>query len=122
MSQNKGVFAGGHQKKPGRTGGRKKAGGAADRGRAPARPLAELRERQAREEARVGSERLSLRQRIGRAFPLFGVVGPRELGLILAIVGGTTAMWPVYRAWGFLIAGLGFVVMRYGEGWLRGRG
>lgn len=121
MSQDKGVFAG-DKKKPGRTDDKRKAGGAADRGRTPARPLAELRQRQAREEARAGTERPSLRQRIGRAFPLFGMVGPRELGLILAIVGGTTAMWPVYRAWGFLIAGLGFVVMRYGEGWLRGRG
>lgn len=117
MNQRKGVFAGG-QRKTNRGGDKKKAG-PGTKGRTPARPLAELEERRAREKARTPKEGLTLRQRVSQAFPLFGVVGTRELGLILAIAGGTAAMWPRYRALGFLVAALGFVVMRSGEGWLR---
>jgi hypothetical protein len=55
-------------------------------------------------------------------FPLFGFIGIRELGLGVSIIGAITMLWiwPGLRVWGFISAGLGLVVMRYGENWLRG--
>jgi len=86
----------------------------ADRSRA-ARPLADYKTELARARQRP---RQSLVERLGGAFPLFGVIGVRELGLVVAIAGGTIAMWPLLRPWGFLVAVGGFLIMRYGGKWL----
>ncbi len=93
-------------------------------GRAPAskksprvdRPLAEYKDRMAKRKARAG-----LRARILGSFPWFGVIGVRELGLAIIILSlASTWFWARYRMWGLVGSILGFLVMRYGEDWLKG--
>lgn len=88
----------------------------------PSRPMVELEKRLAAETRRSSSGRLTLTQRVGRAFPLFGFIGIRELGLIVAIGGAVMTIWHDLRPWGFLVAALGLVTMRYGPSWFKGPG
>jgi len=80
-----------------------------------ARPLADYKAEQVKT---GGGGKVPFTRRIANAFPLFGVIGIREIGLGLALTGGTVAMWPKLRPWGFLIAVAGFLLMRYGSKWL----
>lgn len=114
----KGVFAG--RDRPKKAGGGRRGRGRRGKAARPARPLAELKEREKKRAQAASRPSVSFRQRVAKALPLFGVINIRELGLITAIAGGTIAMWPHLRPWGFLLAAVGFVVMRYGEKWLAG--
>lgn len=96
--------------------------GKADSERKPARPLAELKERLAKEAARRGTPRPTLRERLAAALPLAGLFGIREIGLAVALVGAVTLIWVwhQYFMWGLLVVAIGLVIMRYGESWLKG--
>jgi len=113
------VFAG--RTGPGRAGGArpspKPGRGAKTK---PVRPLKEYQERLAREAQRAKGEKVPLRRRVAAAFPLFGVIGVSEVGLFIAVSSAITLIWvwPHLKHWGFLLVGLGFVVMRYGKEWL----
>ncbi len=103
--------------------GQKKIGGAGKRPeRKPARPLKEYNERLAKEQARAKGSKRSLRERIAAVMPLFGVIGVREIGLAVTIISAVTLIWILRQyAWGLLVVGLGFVLMRYGDNWLKGQ-
>ncbi|HCJ09578.1 MAG TPA: hypothetical protein DHW14_00230 [Clostridiales bacterium] len=116
--KDKGVFAGRDRTK--KAGGGRRGRGRKKKAPRPARPLAELKEREKKRAQAASARPVSLRERVAGVLPLFGVINVRELGLIAAIAGGTMAMWPHLRPWGFLLAAAGFVVMRYGENWLAG--
>ncbi len=118
--KGKGVFAGRDRGK--KAGGGRRGRGSKEKAPRPARPLAELKEREKKRAEAASRRPGSFRQRVAKVLPLFGVINVRELGLITAIAGGTMAMWPHLRPWGFLLAAAGFVVMRYGENWLAGGG
>ncbi len=118
------VFSG---RRPLARGGREDRGDKAARSpkkdeRRPARPLAELAERVAREKRGEGGQGKSLRQRLAGTLPLFGVVNLREIGLGVIIVGAVLFIWvwPHLLHWGLLITALGFVIMRYGDNWVKG--
>ncbi len=102
------------KKAPGKGPGRAKAE------RKPARPLAELNQRLAKEALRRGPKR-GFRERVAGLFPLFGVIGVREIGLTVCVASAITMIWiwSYLRVWGFLGVGLGLVIMRYGENWLK---
>lgn len=102
---------------------REKAGPAGKRGeRKPARPLAELNARLAKEAARGRGSKLSLRQRIAAAMPLLGFLGVREIGLGVVLTGAITLMWIWHRyfVWGLVVVAIGLYIMRYGESWVKG--
>lgn len=88
--------------------------------RKPARPLAEMNQRLAKEVLKHGPKR-GLRERVAGLFPLFGVIGIREIGLAVCVASAITMIWiwSYLRVWGFIGVGLGLVIMRYGENWLK---
>ncbi len=89
--------------------------------RKPARPLAELRERLAKEAAVGRGPRRTLKQRVAGALPLLGFLGVREIGLAVALAGAITLIWVwhQYFVWGLIVVAVGLCIMRYGEHWVR---
>ncbi len=89
----------------------------------PARPMAELSDRLAKEKAAGRGVKRSLRERLAAAMPLFGFLGIREIGLAIVFAAAITLMgiWHQYFVWGLLVVAVGLYVMRYGDSWLGGK-
>jgi hypothetical protein len=90
------------------------------RERRPARPLAEYKERIAAEQARPPREQISLKRRIGRLFPLLGIIGVPELGLMITVISAIVFIWAKPHLWtvGLVLTIAGLLITRYGAGWL----
>jgi hypothetical protein len=101
--------------------GRKGKEGGKTAGGTAARPLAELKKRMEAEAARQTAPRRTMKQRVGGLFPLFGVVGIREFGLALTLVGAILFIWVWPHLWpvGVVLTIAGLATTRYGEGWMR---
>jgi hypothetical protein len=120
------VFADRGPARPGA--GRKDAGtgqakaGPAKVAKQTARPLAELQERLEKEGRHKPGSRLTWRQRVAKALPLFGFIRVAEIGLAIIIIGTVTMIWiwPHLRMWGILGAIIGFILMRNGDKWIKG--
>lgn len=120
--RDKPVFSAPEPRRPGRGPHSEPRGSRGGAGaRRASRPLAELQEKLTKETRRK-TVRVSVKERLARAFPLFGVIGPGEIGLAIAIIGAVTMIWiwPHLLHWGLVVVAMGFVIMRYGERWLRG--
>ena len=87
----------------------------------PARPLAEYKQRIETEKEQAPKERRSLKQRVWRLFPLLGIIGVPELGLMITVASAIVFIWAKPHLWGLgvVLTIAGLLITRYGADWLR---